>query len=265
MQGKPGAQAADEYNAFFYTLVSKDTQEMYYSTKRQQFLIDQGYSFKIITNLLDAAGLPAVPIFFWTGMPLALAAAVPCRLLLLAFRNVHAYFQRAISLGGLGNAEFHIQFLLPLIACEPLWGSAGGANLQLSTRDEQLDVLAKVLSAGEDEAGIEVAAVTDDVMRTKASLAHRTTGNLAALSGAHGLTYMEVEAASNHLLHMSFERATCWLSSLPACLAMPAHSACGCACMGLLAAPTQLIDWGVVSAYMWTVSLAYSYSIAMTE
>ena len=61
MQGKPGAQAADEYNAFFYTLVSKDTQEMYYSTKRQQFLIDQGYSFKIITNLLDAAGLPASP------------------------------------------------------------------------------------------------------------------------------------------------------------------------------------------------------------
>ena len=65
MQGKPGAQVADEYNAFFYTLVSKDTQEMYYSTKRQQFLIDQGYSFKIITNLLDAAGLPAVPIFPW--------------------------------------------------------------------------------------------------------------------------------------------------------------------------------------------------------
>ena len=56
VQGKPGAQAADEYNAFFYTLVSRDTQEMYYSTKRQQFLIDQGYSFKIITNLLDAAG-----------------------------------------------------------------------------------------------------------------------------------------------------------------------------------------------------------------
>ena len=29
---------------------------MYYSTKRQQFLIDQGYSFKVITNLLDNAG-----------------------------------------------------------------------------------------------------------------------------------------------------------------------------------------------------------------
>ncbi|KAG5459661.1 MAG: P-loop containing nucleoside triphosphate hydrolase protein, partial [Olpidium bornovanus] len=34
------------FNAFFYSLVSKDTQEMYYSTKRQQFLIDQGYAFK---------------------------------------------------------------------------------------------------------------------------------------------------------------------------------------------------------------------------
>ena len=39
------------FNAFFYSLVSQDTQEMYYSTKRQQFLIDQGYAFKVITNL----------------------------------------------------------------------------------------------------------------------------------------------------------------------------------------------------------------------
>ncbi|KAF7327441.1 putative DNA repair helicase ercc3 [Mycena kentingensis (nom. inval.)] len=39
------------FNAFFYSLVSKDTQEMFYSTKRQQFLIDQGYAFKVITHL----------------------------------------------------------------------------------------------------------------------------------------------------------------------------------------------------------------------
>ena len=88
MQGKPGAQAADEYNAFFYTLVSKDTQEMYYSTKRQQFLIDQGYSFKVITNLLDAAGLPAVLIFCWAGMPVASAVALTCCLLLFALNVV---------------------------------------------------------------------------------------------------------------------------------------------------------------------------------
>jgi len=50
-----GPPPPDEFNAFFYSLVSTDTQEMYYSAKRQQFLIDQGYAFKIITNLLDEA------------------------------------------------------------------------------------------------------------------------------------------------------------------------------------------------------------------
>ncbi|KAF8348873.1 P-loop containing nucleoside triphosphate hydrolase protein [Amanita rubescens] len=46
------------FNAFFYSLVSKDTQEMYYSTKRQQFLIDQGYAFKVITHLDGLANMP---------------------------------------------------------------------------------------------------------------------------------------------------------------------------------------------------------------
>ncbi|PFH53103.1 hypothetical protein AMATHDRAFT_138486 [Amanita thiersii Skay4041] len=46
------------FNAFFYSLVSKDTQEMYYSTKRQQFLIDQGYAFKVITRLDGLDELP---------------------------------------------------------------------------------------------------------------------------------------------------------------------------------------------------------------
>ena len=31
-----------EFNAFFYSIVSKDTHEMYYSAKRQEFLIEQG-------------------------------------------------------------------------------------------------------------------------------------------------------------------------------------------------------------------------------
>lgn len=54
LRAKAGARSGpEEYNAFFYTLVSKDTTEMYYSTKRQQFLIDQGYSFHVVTNLVD--------------------------------------------------------------------------------------------------------------------------------------------------------------------------------------------------------------------
>ena len=46
------------FNAFFYSLVSKDTQEMYYSSKRQAFLVDQGYAFKVITHLQGIEDLP---------------------------------------------------------------------------------------------------------------------------------------------------------------------------------------------------------------
>jgi DNA excision repair protein ERCC-3 len=39
------------YNAFFYSLISQDTRDMYFSQKRQKFLINQGYSYKIILNV----------------------------------------------------------------------------------------------------------------------------------------------------------------------------------------------------------------------
>jgi hypothetical protein len=41
-KAKPG-----EYNANFYSLVSKDTDEMAYGTKRQRFLVDQGYAYEV--------------------------------------------------------------------------------------------------------------------------------------------------------------------------------------------------------------------------
>lgn len=49
---RPKKGGLGKANAFFYSLVSSDTEEMYYATKRQQFLVDQGYEFKIITNLV---------------------------------------------------------------------------------------------------------------------------------------------------------------------------------------------------------------------
>jgi len=48
----------DGFNAFFYSLVSRDTDEMFYSAKRQQFLVDQGYAFKVITELQGLAEHP---------------------------------------------------------------------------------------------------------------------------------------------------------------------------------------------------------------
>lgn len=51
LRAKKGA-AAEEYNAYFYSLVSQDTIEMQYSLKRQRFLVNQGYSYKVITELV---------------------------------------------------------------------------------------------------------------------------------------------------------------------------------------------------------------------
>lgn len=102
---------------------------MYYSAKRQQFLIDQGYAFKVITNLLDSTSSASSP----SGM--------------------------------------------------------------LSSREEQLDLLAKVLAAGEEEAGEEVlpGAPRAAPRGGAGSGVRRATGSLAALSGAGGLTYLEFQ------------------------------------------------------------------------
>ncbi|CAL8076186.1 unnamed protein product [Calicophoron daubneyi] len=50
LRAKRGANP-EGYNAFFYSLVSQDTVEMQYALKRQRFLVNQGYSYKVITRL----------------------------------------------------------------------------------------------------------------------------------------------------------------------------------------------------------------------
>ncbi|CAM9418784.1 unnamed protein product [Chrysoparadoxa australica] len=55
---RPKANMGEGFNAFFYTLasaVSTDTSEMYYSAKRQQYLVDQGYTFKVVADLVEHA------------------------------------------------------------------------------------------------------------------------------------------------------------------------------------------------------------------
>jgi len=118
--GPPGA---DEHNAFFYSLVSTDTVEMYYSAKRQQFLIDQGYAFKVVTGLLEGQDR---------------------------------------------------------------------SQLEFADQKGQLDLLSKVLTAGEKEAGEEqLPEDDDDVTRNQRPGATRTAGAMSALSGATGMAYIE--------------------------------------------------------------------------
>uniref|UniRef100_A0A8B9V4Z0 General transcription and DNA repair factor IIH helicase/translocase subunit XPB n=1 Tax=Anas zonorhyncha TaxID=75864 RepID=A0A8B9V4Z0_9AVES len=129
---------AEEYNAFFYSLVSQDTQEMAYSTKRQRFLVDQGYSFKVITKL-----------------------------------------------AGMEEEE-----------------------LSFSTKEEQQQLLQKVLQASDLDAEEEVVA---GEYGSKSVQVSRRTGTMSSLSGADDTVYMEYhtsrsKASTNKHIHPLFKR-----------------------------------------------------------
>ncbi|KZF25495.1 DNA repair helicase rad25 [Xylona heveae TC161] len=51
-------RSEEGFNAFFYSLVSKDTVEMVFSSRRQAFLADQGYAFKVITHFKNIEKTP---------------------------------------------------------------------------------------------------------------------------------------------------------------------------------------------------------------
>ncbi|KAJ8254992.1 hypothetical protein GJAV_G00199690 [Gymnothorax javanicus] len=122
LRAKKG-MVAEEYNAYFYSLVSQDTQEMAYSTKRQRFLVDQGYSFKVITKM---AGMEEEDLMF-------------------------------------------------------------------STRDEQQQLLQKVLAASDLDAEEEV--VMGEMGSSSRQQFSRRTGTMSSMSGADDTVYMEYQSA----------------------------------------------------------------------
>ena len=41
----------DSFNAYFYTLVSLDTEEVKFADNRQRYLVDQGFYYEIIQEM----------------------------------------------------------------------------------------------------------------------------------------------------------------------------------------------------------------------
>uniref|UniRef100_T1J8G6 General transcription and DNA repair factor IIH helicase/translocase subunit XPB n=1 Tax=Strigamia maritima TaxID=126957 RepID=T1J8G6_STRMM len=94
LRAKKGS-IAEEYNAFFYSLVSQDTMEMSYSRKRQRFLVDQGYSYKVITKL---AGMEQEDLYYSTKEEEALLLNQ-----VLAANDTDAEEEKVIGEGGGSN------------------------------------------------------------------------------------------------------------------------------------------------------------------
>ncbi len=156
---RPKTKSNEEFNAFFYTLVSKDTEEMYYSTKRQQFLIDQGYAFKVKIHAKGFRFLLA-ELPFW-------------QLSQKETKTFRVYFPHF----------FQVVAELP----------HEDSNLFYYTKKDQLDLLSTVLAADEKEAADEeLPADYDSLMMNQGRPAtKRSAGSAKALSGADSMVYME--------------------------------------------------------------------------
>lgn len=53
LRPKQGPQLYEGFNAFFYSLVSTETSEMFFAHRRQRYLQDQGYTYRVLDALLD--------------------------------------------------------------------------------------------------------------------------------------------------------------------------------------------------------------------
>ncbi|KAJ3064212.1 transcription factor TFIIH complex ERCC-3 subunit, partial [Quaeritorhiza haematococci] len=55
------------FRSRFFTLVSRDTDEVHFSAKRKRFLIDQGYEFKVVPNLEELVPPEILPTLHYTS------------------------------------------------------------------------------------------------------------------------------------------------------------------------------------------------------
>lgn len=69
---RPKPESNSEYNAYFYSIISKNTKEMFFNNKRHEFLINQGFSFKVVDNLAELGIKDEFPLSVYEKDPTVL-------------------------------------------------------------------------------------------------------------------------------------------------------------------------------------------------
>jgi len=125
---RPKANPTGGFNAFFYTLVSTDTREMYFSSKRQQYLVDQGYTFKVEQRLTDIAD-KASTLLTTLDREIRLLNEV------LQFKcdSYDASETRAVGRAAVGEADDEADIARPEAGGGGGGGAEGGARRKAST------------------------------------------------------------------------------------------------------------------------------------
>jgi DNA excision repair protein ERCC-3 len=81
-------KSGSSVDAHFYTLVSQDTDEMRYATKRQRFLVDQGYAYKVLKQADILEQLSKLDLFKSAQKPLAFRTQQERLVLLSSVREI---------------------------------------------------------------------------------------------------------------------------------------------------------------------------------
>lgn len=132
----PSAAPPPRPDAFFYTLVSGDTHEVLHASRRRRFLVEQGYTYKVIRDVLKQHPLACSSAPFSNISPKHLASEEEAS----AYReklSAHVAALRASAAAGSDGAQSLME------ARAALWSGAGGFG-----RDLQSDTAAAKAKAG---------------------------------------------------------------------------------------------------------------------
>ena len=159
---RPKQNSTGEFNAFFYTLVSTDTAEMFYSQKRQQCVC---------------------------GAPLARREARSARARVKCQTRARAPDGNRCRY--LIDQGYTFKVVPDLVGRSPPEGS------KLGTHQKELELLRDVLCSDNDAEAKEAEKADDDEFAASehTQLARRTEASMSSLTGAGDVRYLEYEVA----------------------------------------------------------------------
>jgi hypothetical protein len=194
---RPKPNPTGGFNAFFYSLVSTDTREMYFGTKRQQYLVEQGYTFKVpvlyslLSDLITGWCSPSTPPTQNHSKPSAITYSIRHRSL------------RSRPVNSLLESVYGVVLPMQIKILEDLVDFANRESVLLKTKAQELDLLSEVLSKDisvNDREDANIRSTTGNFLLDDGSVDPaidevpaftRTSGQMSKLSGAGKVTYSE--------------------------------------------------------------------------
>ncbi|XGW17748.1 hypothetical protein V3C99_002385 [Haemonchus contortus] len=195
--------STDQFNAFFYSLVSQDTVEMGYSRKRQRFLVNQGYAYKVVNRL---PGMEKEDLKLGTKEAQRLGRILRAKK--HSTDQFNAFFYSLVSQDTveMGYSRKRQRFLVNQGYAYKVVNRLPGMekeDLKLGTKEAQLQLLQQVLAASDADA--EEEDVKEEMADGTIKVSRRDS-TMASVSGGSSVSYANKTKQSLVERHPLFKR-----------------------------------------------------------